>query len=218
MLNSKMIAFTIAWTVFRLTAADPYASMDTLGKLPDYSGKPVQYGHGVYDRAKSFPHLKKEEWSRDDAFQATFCDLNALRRDNFVYPYDTFIQKRELFSARGDYLSIPLTVFLSKPLDKLEIKTSGLKGPGEIPQERIRFFTVVPRDDNPGFHNAHLLLSPRLHNLKSGDRIDLLAFIDIPEATPHGIYKGNITVSSGGKEPLWRVSLPASAGIRAIRQ
>ena len=137
MLNSKMIAFTIAWTVFRLTAADPYASMDTLGKLPDKSGKPVQYGHGVYDRAKSFPHLKKEEWSRDDAFQATFCDLNALRRDNFVYPYDTFIQKRELFSARGDYLSIPLTVFLSKPLDKLEIKTSGLKGPGEIPVPHI---------------------------------------------------------------------------------
>ena len=207
MLNSKMIAFTIAWTVFRLTAADPYASMDTLGKLPDKSGKPMQYGHGVYDRAKSFPHLKKEEWSRDDAFQATFCDLNALRRDNFVYPYDTFIQKRELFSARGDYLSIPLTVFLSKPLDKLEIKTSGLKGPGEIPQERIRFFTVVPRDDNPGFHNAHLLLSPRLHNLKSGDRIDLLAFIDIPEATPHGIYKGNITVSSGGKELNMPLSL-----------
>ena len=38
MLNSKMISFTIAWTVFRLTAADPYASMDTLGKLPDNQG------------------------------------------------------------------------------------------------------------------------------------------------------------------------------------
>lgn len=207
MLNSKIIAFTIACAIFRLTAADPYSSMDIFGKLPDKSGKPVQYGHGVYDRAKNLPHLKKEEWSRNDAFQATFCDLNAPRGKNFVYPYDTFIKKRELFSAKGDYLSIPLTIFLSKPLDKLEIKTFGLKGPGEIPQDRIRFFTVVPRDGNPKFHNAHLLLSPRLHNLKGGEMIDLLAFIDIPETTSPGIYKGKITISSGGKSQEMTLSL-----------
>lgn len=188
-------------------AAEPYAPMDAQGTAPDKQGNPVKYGHATYDPATAFPNLKAADKEWPAGFKAAFCDLNLPWNRPFVLNEDQLHTKRDLFSARGDYQVVRLEVFVSKPQEKLTVTSMGLRGPVEIPADRIRFFALIPRENNPRFSNTLLLLEPRLENLKAGDRIDLLAFVDVSDATPAGIYRGAFTVSSDGNTQELPVSL-----------
>lgn len=197
----KQFLYLLAAALFTANAESPFSVMDTRGTLPDKDGNPIRYGHAAATREKLFPFLKRDHTISEPGFLATFRDLPAAQAsESTPYPGENLRHHARLVSAKGDYLTSRLMIFLNREMEKLEIKHEALRGPGVIPAESIRFLAVIPRNFNPRFKRAHLLLEPRLTKRKAGEIIDLLMMIDIPETARAGIYKGKIRIVSGTEE------------------
>lgn len=192
----RISIFSFLLLACTIMAEDPFPVMDPVGSMPDKQGNPLFYGHAEFQAKDAFPYLKPDSQADGRQFLVTAINLNRNWRKPFRYDETALRQEIDLIAPQDDYVTAGLSVFMFAPMNSLELNVTPLAASSgkQIAADRIRFFTIVPRERNQRFRDAHLLLEPKLTGLKKGEQINLMLMADIPAGTEAGLYEGQIQV------------------------
>lgn len=184
----------LGWGAMIAAAVDPFAVLDTeaagLAKV-----------RPTFKAEAALPYAPESAADQARGFRATAVDLNNNWRKDFIWTGAELDHTIELLTAPGEFTKSGFSVFFNKAFPKLEILPGELKSASGavIPADRIRVLQLAPWKSTPRFDYTMLLWNPELENIKPGDQLNLVLFVDVPEKTPGGLYKGVVRLLAGGQ-------------------
>lgn len=165
-------------------ANDPFADMDM-------AARGLRHGNLKFDLNSPKGH--------SSTFAVLRLDLNSNWQ---CVPEFTEATDVKLFAPLKEYTIFGLGIPVYQDNVNLDIEVSELTGPTIIAKENILIRSIVPPASNPNYRYIHLLLPPRLEQLRKNDFVRLLFYVRIPDETIPGFYKGMITIRSKSSKAI----------------